>query len=162
MKHSKIVEFGEFAERAKQLREAGKKLVATNGCFDLLHVGHVRYLERARSLGDFLVVGVNGDASVRALKGKGRPINSEHDRAEVLAALESVDLVMIFPENRATRFIEAVRPNIYVKGGDYTSDTLNAEERALLESLGAKIDIVPFEQGYSTSQLLEKLRATSK
>jgi D-glycero-beta-D-manno-heptose 1-phosphate adenylyltransferase len=159
MKHSKIVLFQEVVERAKQLRDAGKRVVATNGCFDLLHVGHVRYLERARSLGDFLVVGVNGDASVRALKGEGRPITAEHDRAEVLAALESVDLVTIFAETRATRFIEAVRPDIYVKGGDYTSGTLNAEERSILEKLGAQIAIVPFEQGYSTSQLLEKLRA---
>jgi len=162
MKHSKIVAFAEVSDRAKQLRDAGKKLVATNGCFDLLHVGHVRYLQRARSLGDLLVVGVNADASVRALKGEGRPINREHDRAEVLAALESVGLVTIFPQMRATHFIQAVQPHVYVKGGDYTSDTLDAEERALLERLGAKVDIVPFEQGYSTSQLLNKLRATVK
>jgi rfaE bifunctional protein nucleotidyltransferase chain/domain len=162
MKHFKIVAFAEVSDRAKQLRDAGKKLVATNGCFDLLHVGHVRYLQRARSLGDLLVVGVNADASVRALKGEGRPINREHDRAEVLAGLESVGLVTIFPQMRATHFIQAVQPDVYVKGGDYTSDTLDAEERALLERLGAKVDIVPFEQGYSTSELLNKLRATVK
>ncbi|HET9417819.1 MAG TPA: D-glycero-beta-D-manno-heptose 1-phosphate adenylyltransferase [Chthoniobacterales bacterium] len=162
MKHSKIIAFDEISERAKQLHEAGKKVVATNGCFDLLHVGHVRYLQRARSLGDLLVVGLNADTSVRALKGEGRPINREHDRAEVLAALESVDLVTIFPEPRATRFIQAVRPDVYVKGGDYTSDSLDAEESALLEKLGAKIDIVPFEHGYSTSQLLNKLRTAAE
>src|SRR3977135_2583885 len=101
----------DVARRAKQLREAGKKLVVTNGCFDLLHVGHVRYLAAARALGDALAVGVNGDRSVRELKGAGRPLNNERDRAEVLAALESVDLVAIFPELRATRFIELVKPD---------------------------------------------------
>jgi rfaE bifunctional protein nucleotidyltransferase chain/domain len=162
MKDLKIVSFDEIAERARQLHAAGKKVVATNGCFDLLHAGHVRYLQRARRLGDLLVIGLNTDASVRLLKGKARPINREQDRAEVLAALESVDLVTIFPEIRATRFIEAVRPDVYVKGGDYTSETLDAEERAMLHKLGAKIEIVPFEQGYSTSQLLEKVCATVK
>src|SRR4029077_2720918 len=127
------------------LRADGKKIVATNGCFDLLHVGHVRYLKAARALGDVLAVGVNGDQSVRKLKGPGRPINNEKDRAEVLAALESVDLVVIFSELRATRFIELVAPNVYVKGGDYNSETLNAEERDALQKIGSKIDIIPFE-----------------
>jgi rfaE bifunctional protein nucleotidyltransferase chain/domain len=162
MSNAKILALEKITDRAKRLRAAGKKLVATNGCFDLLHVGHVRYLRRARSLGDILIVGVNADASVRALKGEGRPVNGERDRAELLAALEMVDLVTIFPETRATRFIQAVRPDVYVKGGDYTSDTLEAKERAILEKLGAKIDIVPLEQGYSTSQLLEKLRTRTK
>src|SRR2546428_3910252 len=100
----KIVDLEELSDRCEKLRAAGKKLVATNGCFDLLHVGHVRYLRRARSLGDILIVGVNADASVRALKGEGRPVNGERDRTELLAALEMVDLVTIFPETRATRF----------------------------------------------------------
>jgi D-glycero-beta-D-manno-heptose 1-phosphate adenylyltransferase len=140
------------------LREAGQKLVVTNGCFDLLHVGHVRYLQAARALGDALAVGVNGDQSVRELKGENRPINNERDRAEVLAALECVDFVTIFPDVRATRLLESVRPAIYAKGGDYTTATLNAEERAVLEKIGAEIRIIPFEKGYSTSGLLEKLR----
>src|SRR6202158_294616 len=123
----KIIDADELARRAKQLREAGKKLVITNGCFDLLHVGHVRYLKAARALGDALAVGVNGDDSVRELKGHGRPINHERDRAEVLAALECVDFVTIFPEMRATRLLETIRPAIYAKGGDYTTETLNAE-----------------------------------
>jgi rfaE bifunctional protein nucleotidyltransferase chain/domain len=159
---NKIISLQNAGDRAKQLRETGKKLVATNGCFDLLHVGHVRYLQAARAKGDVLIVGLNADASVRDLKGAGRPLNSENDRAEVLAALECVDLVTIFPELRATRFIEAVRPNVYVKGGDYTSETLDAEERAALEKIGAKIDIVPFEKDYSTSRLLEQLRRFAK
>ena len=152
----------ELAQRARELRAAGKKLVATNGCFDLLHVGHVRYLQAARGLGDVLAVGLNGDRSVRELKGSGRPINNEADRAEVLAALECVDLVAIFPEIRATEFILAAQPAIYAKGGDYTSETLNAEERAALQEVGAEIRIIPFEKGYSTSLLLEQLRKPGK
>jgi D-glycero-beta-D-manno-heptose 1-phosphate adenylyltransferase len=158
--NAKILDFDELTERAGQLRARGEKLVATNGCFDLLHVGHVRYLHAARALGEALAVGVNGDQSVRELKGIGRPVNNECDRAEVLAALKCVDLVTIFPEKRATRFIEAARPAIYVKGGDYSSDTLNAEEQALLGEIGAEVRILPFVPGYSTSKLLEHLRQT--
>jgi len=159
--NAKIVDLEELFDRSKKLHAAGKKLVATNGCFDLLHVGHVRYLQAARALGDFLAVGLNGDRSVRELKGRGRPIMTETDRAEVLAALGCVDLVTIFPEMRATRFLVAARPAIYVKGGDYSSETLNDEERAALEQIGAEIRLVPFEAGYSTSGLIEQLRKTS-
>ena len=116
----------------------------------------------ARALGDILVVGLNGDQSVRELKGADRPINNEKDRAEVLAALESVDFVTIFPELRATHFIEGAAPDVYVKGGDYNSESLNPEERAALQKIGSKIEIVPFEKGYSTSGLLEKLRGQKK
>ena len=154
---AKIIGLEELSKRSKQLRAAGKKLVATNGCFDLLHVGHVRYLQAARALGDLLAVGLNGDRSVRELKGKGRPVTGERDRAEVLAALQCVDLVTIFPEMRATQFIGASRPAIYVKGGDYSSKTLNEEEHALLKEIGAKIRFIPFEAGYSTSRLLEQI-----
>src|SRR3977135_3168015 len=128
-----MVNAEELAAISETLRAAGKKLVATNGCFDLLHVGHVRYLQAARALGDLLAVGLNGDRSGRGLKGKGRPVTGERDRAEVLAALQCVDLVTIFPEMRATQFIGASQPAIYVKGGDYSSETLNEEERALLK-----------------------------
>ncbi len=154
---SKIVGLEELSERSKQLRAAGKKMVATNGCFDLLHVGHVRYLQAARALGDLLAIGLNGDRSVRELKGKGRPVTGERDRAEVLAALQCVDLVTIFPEMRATQFIGASHPTIYVKGGDYSPETLNEEERALLKEIGAEIRFIPFEAGYSTSRLLEQI-----
>jgi rfaE bifunctional protein nucleotidyltransferase chain/domain len=159
---AKIIELKKLAGRAKELRAAGKKLVATNGCFDLLHLGHVRYLQAARALGDALAVGLNGDRSVRELKGPGRPINNERDRAEMLAALESVDFVTIFPEVRATRFLEAAAPAIYAKGGDYTSETLNAEERAVLQKIGAQVHIIPVEKDYSTSGLLEQLRTLAK
>ena len=158
----KIVDLEELSRRSEKLRDAGKKLVVTNGCFDLLHVGHVRYLQAARALGDFLAVGLNSDRSVRELKGSGRPVMTENDRAEVLAALECVDLVTIFPEMRATRFLAAAKPAIYVKGGDYSSETLNEEERAALKQIGAEIRLIPFEPGYSTSQLVEQIRRIEK
>lgn len=162
MKKSKIVPLPELAERLGKLRATGKKIVITNGCFDLLHPGHVRYLEAAKALGNVLVVGVNGDESVRTLKGAGRPINNENDRAELVAALQSVDLVTIFPELRATNFITRAAPDVYVKGGDYNSETLNTEERAALEKIGSKIEIVPFEKGHSTTALLGKLKGDRK
>src|SRR6266566_8181388 len=154
---TKIIDMDELAARAEVLRAAGKKLVVTNGCFDLLHVGHVRYLQAARTLGDLLAVGLNGDRSVRELKGNGRPITAESDRAEVLAALQCVDLVTIFPQTRATQFIAAIKPAIYVKGGDYSSETLDEEERAVLKEVGAEIRLIPFEAGYSTSRLIEQI-----
>ena len=162
MTSDKVVSLEKLQQRANDLRAAGKKIVATNGCFDLLHVGHVRYLNAARALGDVLIVGINGDQSVRELKSAGRPVNNEKDRAEIVAALERVDLVAIFPERRATHFLELAAPDVYVKGGDYNQETLNAEERQVLEKIGAKIDIVPFEPGYSTSDLLARLSKIKK
>jgi rfaE bifunctional protein nucleotidyltransferase chain/domain len=153
----KIVELEDLSDRCEKLRSAGKKIVATNGCFDLLHVGHVRYLQAARALGDLLVVGLNGDRSVHDLKGAGRPITTQGDRAEILAALECVDLVTIFPEIRATEFLVAVRPAVYVKGGDYSSETLDEKERAILKEIGAEIHLIPFETGYSTSRLIDRI-----
>jgi rfaE bifunctional protein nucleotidyltransferase chain/domain len=155
--NTKIVSLQELAQRADEIRRQKRELVLTNGCFDLLHVGHVRYLEQARALGHFLALAVNGDESVRALKGPGRPITPEAERAEVLAALEAVDFVTIFHEHRATQVIEAVRPAIYVKGGDYTPATLNSEEHAALKRVGAEIRIVPLVPGKSTSGLLKRL-----
>jgi rfaE bifunctional protein nucleotidyltransferase chain/domain len=152
----KILSLHELAERAVEIRAAQRRLVLTNGCFDLLHVGHVRYLEQARGLGDVLVVAINGDESVRALKGVGRPLNSEGDRAEVLAALECVDFVTIFPALRATRVIETVRPAIYVKGGDYTPERLDPEEVGALKAVGAEIKTLPLVPGKSTSSLIKR------
>jgi rfaE bifunctional protein nucleotidyltransferase chain/domain len=153
----KVITAAEASAIAKEMTERGRKLVFTNGCFDLLHVGHVRYLGAARALGDALLVGINGDEAVRALKGEGRPLNPEADRAEVIAALASVDYVVVFPEVRATALLEKVRPAIYVKGGDYTAESLHGEERSALERMGTEIRIVPFEAGHSTSRLLEKM-----
>jgi rfaE bifunctional protein nucleotidyltransferase chain/domain len=120
----------------------------------------VRYLQTARALGDLLVVGLNGDRSVHELKGGRRPITTQSDRAEILAALACVDLVTIFPEIRATKFLAAVRPAVYVKGGDYTSETLDEEERATLQEFEAVIRLIPFETGYSTSRLIEQICKT--
>lgn len=156
--NKKIVTADEAGAIATEMRERGRKLVFTNGCFDLLHVGHARYLAAARALGDALLVAINGDESVRALKGDGRPLNREADRAEVIAALASVDYVVVFPEVRATALLEKIRPAIYVKGGDYTAESLHAEERSVLERMGTEIRIVPFEPGHSTSRLLDKLK----
>jgi rfaE bifunctional protein nucleotidyltransferase chain/domain len=153
----KIVEAKKLAEVAREMKARGQKLVFTNGCFDLLHAGHVRYLTAARSLGDALAVGINGDESVQSLKGAGRPINREADRAEVMAALEPVDYVTIFPEVRTTNLLRLVRPQIYAKGGDYTPETLNAQEKSVLDEIGAEIRIVPFEPGYSTTALINRL-----
>src|SRR6476619_1890876 len=153
----KIVKLEELSDHCEKLRSAGKKIVATNGCFDLLHVGHVRYLQAARAFGDLLVVGLNGDRSVLELKGAGRPIATQHDRAEILAALACVDLVTVFPELRATKFLAAVRPAVYVKGGDYTPRTLNEEEIAILKEIESAIRLIPFEAGYSTSGLIDQI-----
>ena len=117
------------------------------------------YLEKARNLGDILLVGVNGDAAVRGLKGDGRPVNNEDDRAAVLAALESVNAVCIFPEVRATNFLSMVQPDVYVKGGDYTLETLDQSERLAVENAGGKIELIQFVPGKSTTGLLEKLAA---
>ena len=139
------------------MRARGKRLVATNGCFDLLHVGHVTYLERARLQGDALLVGLNGDVSVRQLKGPDRPVTPEEDRAAVLAALESVDGVCVFADTRATEFLAAAQPDIYVKGGDYTLETLDQNERRAVEQGGGRIVIIPFVPGKSTTALLKKI-----
>ena len=153
----KIIAWDNLPPWRKQFRATGKKLVVTNGVFDILHLGHVTYLETASHFGDALLVGVNGDAAVLELKGKGRPVNSENDRAAVLAALESVTGVCIFPEKTMTEFLAAARPDIYVKGGDYTLDTLNQDERRAVEAAGGKIKIIPFVPGKSTTALLEKI-----
>ena len=153
----KIISWDKLPEWRAAVRVSGRKLVATNGCFDLLHAGHVSYLEAARKEGDALLVGVNGDQSVTELKGPGRPLNGETDRAAVLAALESVDAVCIFAEPTALRFLTAAQPDVYVKGGDYTLATLNQDERVLIEQGGGRIVILPFVQGKSTTTLLNKI-----
>jgi len=156
---AKIVPYDGLAEWRKAFRASGRRLVVTNGCFDLLHLGHVTYLETARNLGEALLVGVNSDAAVRGLKGEGRPVNAEFDRACVLAALEAVYAVCIFPDVRATAFLAAAQPDIYVKGGDYTLETLDQNERRAVESHGGKIALIPFVPGKSTTSILEKMRS---
>jgi D-glycero-beta-D-manno-heptose 1-phosphate adenylyltransferase len=153
----KIIPWDQLPEWRAAQRARGRKLVVTNGCFDILHLGHVTYLETARTFGDALLVGLNSDEATCQLKGPGRPVNAEADRAAVLAALASVDGVCIFAEKTATRFLTAAQPDIYVKGGDYTLETLSQEERRAVEAAGGKIVIVPFVPGKSTTALLEKI-----
>ena len=129
------------------------KLVVTNGCFDILHTGHVAYLESAAGFGDSLLVGINDNASVRALKGLNRPINDERDRATVIAGLGCVSFVCIFGPS-AGGFLSAAKPNIYVKGGDYSLETINREERLTLEAAGAQIRFIPLILGRSTSRII--------
>lgn len=148
-----------LAEIRDAMEAEGKRMVFTNGCFDLLHVGHVRYLQAAWELGDALAVAVNGDESVRALKGEGRPINNESDRAEVLAALECVDFVTVFPEVRVTSVLQTVRPQVYAKGGDYTVESLDPDERAVLEECGTEIVILPLVPGRSTTRIIESWKS---
>jgi len=156
--HDKIIPWEKLEEWRAGLRSAGKKLVVTNGCFDLLHIGHVTYLEQARNLGDVLLVGVTGDNSVRDLKGPGRPLNTESDRAAVLAALQSVQGVCVFKELTAERFLSVAQPDIYVKGGDYTLETLKPqEERRIVERLGGKVMILSLVPGKSTTEMVKKI-----
>lgn len=157
MPPSKLKELSELTVIRDKIAAENGRLVFTNGCFDLLHVGHVRYLQAARVFGDALLVAVNGDASVRGLKGAGRPINNEADRAEVLAALASVDFVTIFHAERVTDLIRKIRPHVYAKGGDYTIDTLDTEEVAALRQVGTEIRIVPLVIGKSTTAMIKKM-----
>jgi rfaE bifunctional protein nucleotidyltransferase chain/domain len=146
----------ELAAISERMGADKRKLVFTNGCFDLLHAGHVRYLQQARALGNALVVALNGDASVRALKGPTRPIKEEQDRAEVLGALACVDYVTIFQSERVTDLVGQIRPQVYAKGGDYTVDSLDPGERAALESVGTEIKILPLVPGKSTTNIIKK------
>lgn len=146
---------------AQQCRAAGKRLVVTNGCFDLLHAGHVAYLAAARALGDALLIGLNSDASTRALKGPNRPLASEQDRAKVLLALRVVDAVVIFNESTADRLLADLRPAIYVKGGDYALSGAAAgkplPEEPTVRSYGGEIRLLPYLDGRSTTALIERI-----
>ncbi len=146
----------QLAERLGSYREQGRRIVFTNGCFDILHRGHITYLNRAKALGDVLVVGINADESVRRLKGDGRPVNGLEDRAQVLAALSCVDHVVPFEEDTPERLIRLVRPHVFVKGGDYTRETL--PEARLVESLGGTVQILPYVEDRSTTGIIERLR----
>ena len=156
--YEKIIPLERLRAWRDGLRAQGMKLVATNGCFDILHTGHVTYLHAASTQGDVLLVGLNSDASIRQLKGPDRPINPEHDRALVLAALESVKAVTIFADLRATRFLELAAPDIYVKGGDLTVDQIPEEERRAVERAGGRILIMPQVPDRSTTRLVARLR----
>ena len=151
-----LISTDDIAAFCEVLRKGGKKVVFTNGCFDILHAGHVTYLEKARSFGDCLVLGLNTDASVRANKGPTRPINSELDRAKVVGALKAVDYVVLFGEQTAEKLIAKVKPDVYVKGGDYTLDTL--PEAKIVMGYGGKVEFVNMVEGRSTTNVIKKIK----
>lgn len=149
------------AARAK-LRAAGKSLVLTNGVFDLLHTGHLYFLQQARAQGDALFIALNADASVRALKGPSRPVQTEEQRAFALAALACIDAVLIFRTPRLEAEIRALAPDVYCKAGDYSLEKLDPGERGALESVGAKIEFMPFLAGFSTTALIARIKAAGE
>jgi D-beta-D-heptose 7-phosphate kinase/D-beta-D-heptose 1-phosphate adenosyltransferase len=154
---SKILTRAQLVQLASLWHEAGKRIVLTNGCFDLLHVGHLRYLQEARRLGDMLVVGVNSDESVRQLKGESRPIVPQQERAELVAGLECVDYVTIFEEPTAVELVQLIQPTYYAKGGDYTEQDLPESEAVVAH--GGFVVILPLQPERSTSALIEKIRS---
>jgi len=152
-----ILDGEELLRVRAELRARGRALVFTNGCFDILHVGHVRYLAAARALGDALLVAVNSDRSVRALKGAGRPVMNESERTEMLAALSSVDFVTVFDEDSPRRLIGEVLPDVLVKGGDYRLDEIHGREE--VEAAGGRVLALPFVEGASTTGIIERVKA---
>lgn len=157
MIEDKIFSHAEAKQQIQQWQQAGQKVVFTNGCFDLIHAGHVRYLEQARAIGDKLVVAINDDASVRALKGESRPIQPVTDRAMIIAALASVDMVVVFHEFNTDNLLLELRPNVMAKGGDYTIDTIVQSERRLVEGYGGEVAIVPMCGATSTTRIVQKI-----
>ncbi len=145
----------ELDDLLKKLRKENKTIVTTNGCFDILHAGHVRYLEKAKSFGDILIVLLNSDKSVKSIKGANRPINNENDRAEVLSALRSVDFVVLFDEDSPINLLLKIKPDIHTKGADYTIETL-PEARQIMAN-GTKIEFISFVEGKSTTSIIEKI-----
>jgi rfaE bifunctional protein nucleotidyltransferase chain/domain len=150
----KVVEYSKISEELSKLRSQSKKIVFTNGCFDLLHVGHIRYLQEARNQGDLLVVGINSDDSVKKLKGPTRPIQNEDDRAEILSALKAVDYVVIFTEETPAKLIEAVHPDVLAKGGDWKPDQIVGGPFVM--SYGGQVKSLQFVEGRSTTKIIEK------
>jgi rfaE bifunctional protein nucleotidyltransferase chain/domain len=157
----KLLSLDEAVRRREAARQAGEKVVLTNGCFDLLHTGHLYFLKKAAEQGERLYVALNGDASVQALKGPTRPVQNERERAYLLGSLPFIDALVVFHTPRLTREIEALRPDLYVKAGDYDITSLNPEERAALQAGGAEIRFLPFLEGYSTTALIAKIRAAA-
>jgi len=153
----KIVSRAKLAAISRRMTRKGQRLVFTNGCFDLMHPGHIRLLRRARRLGDALAVGLNSDKSVRSLKGPLRPILKQSERAEIMAALECVDFVVVFPEPTPERIIRAVRPTVLVKGGDWSPSRIVG--RATVEGDGGEVRVFPLQKGFSTSAILRRILA---
>ena len=155
MGKEKLKSINELIPVVRHLQKEGKKVVFTNGCFDILHPGHIRYLKKASRQGDILVVAINSDASVKRIKGDNRPINNQEERAEVLCALEMVSFVTIFEEDDPFEVIKALQPDVLVKGGDWRLEEIVG--RDIIEAGGGKVLSLPFEKGYSTTSLIEKI-----
>ncbi len=151
-----LVKQSDLGDILKKLKEEGKAVVTTNGCFDILHVGHVRYLEKAKSFGDVLIVALNSDKSVKSIKGESRPINNENDRAEVLSALKSVDYVVLFDEDSPIDLLLQIKPDVHTKGADYTIESL-PEAKGIMAA-GGRIEFISFVEGKSTTSIIEKMR----
>ncbi len=157
----KIKPEDQLCKLLSEFRSAGRRVVWTNGCFDILHRGHISYLEQAAQFGDLLVVGLNSDSSVRSVKGPDRPINCQDDRARALGALSCVDYVVIFDDPTTVRLLKLLKPDVYAKGGDYTIDTINQDERKVVEGYGGSIEILPEVKGVSTTRIIEQIREQS-
>jgi D-beta-D-heptose 7-phosphate kinase/D-beta-D-heptose 1-phosphate adenosyltransferase len=153
----RVVSLDTAAAHRRELRSAGKTVVFTNGLFDLLHAGHLDYLERAGALGDVLIIGLNSDVSSRALRGANHPIMPQEERGRLLSALSMVDMVVLFDDTTATTLLDALKPDIYVKGGDYSRKEWPEKETAL--AIGCRVELLPFLEGYSTSRLIETILA---
>ena len=151
----KIVTQEEIVKIVRAGQKEGKSFVATNGCFDILHIGHVRYLQKTKSLADFSIVMLNSDKSVKLIKGETRPINHQNDRAEILTALSCVDYVVLFEQRSPAELLEKIKPDIYTKGADYTLETL--PEREIVEKNGIKVEFIDFVQGKSTTNIINKI-----
>ncbi|CAO80272.1 Glycerol-3-phosphate cytidyltransferase [Candidatus Cloacimonas acidaminovorans str. Evry] len=156
MLQNKIIPYSEIAELSQKLHQQGKKIVFTNGCFDILHCGHILYLEKAKALGDILILGLNSDASVKRLKGNNRPIVSEKERALVVAGLESVDYVCIFAQDTPYELIDLIQPDVLVKGGDWTIDKIVGAD--IVQKKGGKVLSLNYEQGFSTTNIIERIK----
>lgn len=156
---SRILDRNRLIARVAIARKHGARIVFANGCFDMMHVGHIRYLEGARSLGDVLVVGINSDVQVRALKGEGRPLIPERERAEIIAAMRAVDFVTIFPEPTVEALLRAIRPDFHAKGTDYTEETV--PERDVVRSYGGRVAIVGDPKDHSSTEMIERVNRQS-
>ena len=154
---SKILLLSEAKKWRSEIALAGKKLVMTNGCFDILHKGHITYLAKARELGDFLILAINSDSSVRELKGPARPVTNEADRALILSSLVFIDSVVVFDTKRCDGIISEIKPDIYAKGADYNLQTMDKTEKAVLENIGCRIEFIAFVDGYSTTSIIRKM-----
>lgn len=157
---SKIKSSANLSKILAKLRSKGKRIVFTNGCFDIIHLGHIKYLSKAKKLGDVLVVGLNSDSSVRAIKGRSRPINNERDRAKVLASLNFIDYVTVFNESTPERLIKKLRPDVLVKGADWKARDIVGKK--FVKSYGGKVARVPFVRGYSTTSIINRVKPCRK